>query len=165
MWSQLNGLDYTLIGLLGFSILISFIRGFAREAISLASWIVAGVLSFKYAVLLSQKISPTWIQSQTLRYTLAVIAIFIAVLMIGMVINMIIRLLFSKNMSVNFFDRIFGVCFGAVRGGFMIAVLLLLVHISPFNHTTWLQQSKIAPYFNPVVVKLYDQLPNKIGQT
>jgi membrane protein required for colicin V production len=47
-WSHLNWLDYAILGILVFSTLVSLVRGFVREAISLVVWIAAIWLGFLY---------------------------------------------------------------------------------------------------------------------
>ncbi|MCO6561298.1 MAG: CvpA family protein, partial [Gilliamella sp.] len=37
----MNWVDFTIIGIIAFSALISIVRGFVREALSLISWILA----------------------------------------------------------------------------------------------------------------------------
>ena len=40
--------DYTILGIIGLSSLISLMRGFVKEAMSLAVWIAAFFISSKY---------------------------------------------------------------------------------------------------------------------
>ena len=48
MIHALNWADYLIIAIVGVSVLISIIRGFIREILSLAVWIIAFVVAFKF---------------------------------------------------------------------------------------------------------------------
>lgn len=48
-----NYLDLMIIGIILFSIIISLLRGFVREVMSLASWIVAFLVANKFLSLFS----------------------------------------------------------------------------------------------------------------
>lgn len=40
-WQDFNWIDFTILGVVGISTLVSLVRGFIREAISLVIWVAA----------------------------------------------------------------------------------------------------------------------------
>ena len=41
-------IDYIIIGIIAFSIIVSLLRGFVREVMSLASWVVAFIVASQF---------------------------------------------------------------------------------------------------------------------
>ncbi len=41
-------IDYIIIGIIAFSILVSLLRGFVREVLSLGSWVVAFIVASRF---------------------------------------------------------------------------------------------------------------------
>ena len=82
----MNWADWAILAILGTSILISIIRGFVREAMSLLVWATALVV----AMLFYERVSP-WlvdlISTPSLRLLSAWLALFVGVLIVGSLIN------------------------------------------------------------------------------
>lgn len=58
--------DLIIIAIILMSALISLVRGFVKESISLASWIVAGFIALRYFTPLAELLEP-YIDSATIR--------------------------------------------------------------------------------------------------
>ena len=58
--------DLVIIGVIALSALISLIRGFVKESISLVTWVVAGLLALRYYAPMADLLEP-FINSVTLR--------------------------------------------------------------------------------------------------
>ncbi|MEM1244070.1 MAG: CvpA family protein, partial [Pseudomonadota bacterium] len=84
--TSLNWVDYTIIAVIAISTLISIVRGFVREFLSLLLWIVAFWLSFKFAADVAIRFK-AYIAQAEVRYLLAFVLIFIITLIVGMFIN------------------------------------------------------------------------------
>ena len=67
-------IDYIIIGIIAFSILVSLLRGFVREVLSLGSWIVAFIVASQFYPYLAAYL--TQIESMYIRNGTA-IAIFV----------------------------------------------------------------------------------------
>ena len=81
-WYSFNWLDYTIVGIVVLSTIVSFFRGFIREAISLCIWAIGIVLALKLAPQLEERIHAVthW---DTLSYVLAFGVVFFSVWLIG----------------------------------------------------------------------------------
>ena len=156
-WYDFNWFDYVMIGLVVLSVVISFFRGFVREAISLCVWAIGLLAAFKFAPLLEQHIHKitNW---DMMSYALAFMVIFISVWLVGLLISLVVRTI-TSGVGLGFVDRLLGVCFGVVRGGLVVAVLLMFISMSPHKDDGFVQGSKIAPRFNRVVALMDHHIP------
>ena len=62
----MSWIDLCIIGVIVLSALISLIRGFVKESISLVSWVVAGIIALRYYSPMADLLEP-FIVSVTLR--------------------------------------------------------------------------------------------------
>ena len=84
----MSWLDIVIIVIIVLSALISVVRGFVKETISLITWVVAGILAFRYFAPLAGVLEP-WVESSTIRNIVGFGALFISTLVIGAIINFI----------------------------------------------------------------------------
>ena len=160
--SHFNWVDYTIIGIIAFSIIISFFRGFLREAVSLVVWIAGVLLALKFATPVQVHLQ-AWIASATIRYIIAFVALFLVVFIVGALLNALLHAVVSKT-GLSATDRLLGIFFGGVRGLLIIAILLMFVSVGNVKDGTALAQSRLAPEFKPIVVWLNGFLPMQIKQ-
>jgi membrane protein required for colicin V production len=115
--------DYAVLAIVGFSVLLGVIRGFVREVIALAGWVIAFVVASVYggavAPLLAQQIP-----EENWRVLAAVAAVFVVVLVVvNMVALMASKLIKSAGLGVE--DRLLGSVFGLARGVLVVLALVL----------------------------------------
>lgn len=160
----LNWVDYTIIGIVVFSIIISFFRGFVREAVSLVVWVVGVLIALRFADPLQMYFKANaWIHSPTLRYVIAFVVLFLLVLVVGVVINSLIHLLVSK-VGLSLMDRLIGIFFGAARGVLIVAVLLMFAMVGNVHERGAVAQSHLAADFKPLVTWLNSFVPVRMKQ-
>ncbi|MBV8063318.1 MAG: CvpA family protein, partial [Nevskia sp.] len=75
-------LDYVFVGIVLLSVLWGALRGFIREALSLATWVAAFVLSLGYGPQFAEQYRPT-IASDPLRMVAGYAVPFFGVLLVG----------------------------------------------------------------------------------
>ncbi|ACJ20016.1 CvpA family protein [Coxiella burnetii] len=160
--SHLNWVDFAIIGIILFSIIISFFRGFVREAVSLVVWVAGIIVAIKFVEPV-QIYLQTWIVSSSIRYAVAFISLFLSVFIIGIILNMLIHVLLKKT-GLSITDRLLGIFFGAGRGFLIVAVLLLFVSIGSVEDGSLIAQSQLAPKFQPIVSWLNQFLPSQFKQ-
>lgn len=131
--------DALLLLVIVLSIVLSFFRGFVKEAISLISWVLAVVLGLKLAPMISHH----WLSglaSSTVAYVIAFVGVAVAVLLLGFVVSKIIKL-FATLTGLGIFDRALGVIFGFVRGVLLATLMTMLVSVTALASSSWFENS------------------------
>ena len=121
-------LDVVAIGIILISAVLAMVRGFVREVLSIASWLIAAVAAYYLYAPLQDVIQP-YVDNETLATIIAVVVVFIVVLVIVTYITMKIADLVVDS-RIGSMDRMFGFLFGAARG--------LLVVVVAFAGFIWL---------------------------
>lgn len=148
--SAFNGFDWLVVVILSLSALLSLWRGFSREALSLAGWVIA----FIAANLLARDASSylaALIENPTGRYIVAWSCVFVVVLLLaGLLSRLFSRLVRASGLGL--LDRLLGTVFGALRGLVIVLVLLyLLRELVPASEQQWLLRSQLAPRLDPLL--------------
>lgn len=116
--------DYVVLGILGVSILLSLMRGFIREFLGLASWIVAALAAKSFAVDVA-RLLPESIPNEGVRLVAAFVIVFLGILLIASLLAIALGELFKK-VGLGWLDRGLGGVFGCARGLLIVGVLVLL---------------------------------------
>lgn len=140
-------LDWTILGILLISALISIRRGFTKEAMSLASWVAALVVARLFSDNLASLLTG-WLANEAHRYTAAFIILFLATLIVGSLVNHLLGE-FVRMTGLTGTDRALGVVFGLLRGIIIVVAILALGRL--FALDQFWQDSVLIPYFEPVI--------------
>ncbi len=131
--------DWVLLGALLVSILIGVIRGFTREILGLATWILALGAALALAPLVVPMLESR-VSVPSLRIAAAYAVVFLAGLVIGSVITYVIASLVRKS-PLSGVDRMVGGGFGALRGVTIAVMMVWLVGMTPARQDPWWSQS------------------------
>ncbi|MGD8709895.1 MAG: CvpA family protein, partial [Ectothiorhodospiraceae bacterium] len=142
-------LDFVFLGIVAVSIVISLVRGFVREVVSVLVWVAAFWISLRYARALAVYLVP-WIDSPTLRVMGAFAALFIATLLLGALINFLAGTLVGRT-GLTGTDRVLGMVFGGLRGVLIVGLLVMVAGLTAVPRELWWQESLLAAYFRPWV--------------
>lgn len=156
-WHILTVVDYIIIAILSLSTMISLIRGFVREALSVTAWIIALWVALTFSITFSNNLTP-YIHNDSLRYGAAFFILFIAVLLLGAFINAVVTSVVHKT-GLSGTDRLLGLIFGFGRGVLLVAILLLLGNMTDAPKDVMWKQSQFIPMLQPVEVWLSQYIP------
>ena len=143
------------------STLISLVRGFVKESISLATWLIAGFIALSYYLVLAELLVP-YIESPTLSQAAAFAVLFISTLIVGAIINYMVSQLVSKT-GLSGTDKMLGLVFGAARGILIVAMIVLFAGLTPMPSESWWQESIMVEHFMKVALWIKDLLPVEIA--
>lgn len=151
-------IDYAIIGIIVFSALISLVRGFVREALSLVIWIGAFFVAGHFYPYLTDYF--TGIEDKMVRNGVAIAVLFVATLIVGAIVNYIIGTL-VRYTGLSGTDRVLGLCFGGLRGVLIVAALLFgLDSFTPFSNSEEWRNSELIPQFRYIVEWFFEYLRN-----
>ena len=141
----MSWLDIIIVCIIALSALISLIRGFVKESISLISWIVAGIIAFRYFSPMADLLEP-YLSSPMVRGVASFAILFISTLVIGAIVNFIMSQLVSKT-GLSGTDKALGVVFGGARGVLIVTMVVLLASLTPMPEAQWWRDSSMVGFF------------------
>lgn len=149
--------DWVILAIIGVSALISLLRGFVREALSLAGWVAAFFIAKMFYEPLAE-LFVDHIETNSIRLGVAWLSIFVATLIIAGIINYTVgRMVDAAGMSGT--DRFLGMFFGALRGVLIVALLVLgLKQFTPVPKDKWWGESSLIPHMEVVAAWFYEKL-------
>lgn len=126
------------------SVLIGFVRGFVKEAISIASLLIA-IWAAAYFGSDVGEISEQWISSAELQTWFGRILIFVVVLTIGGLIGWGLSKLVRLSV-LSGTDRVLGMMFGFCRSALIVGLLIIGGQFAGFDNDSWWEDSILIPF-------------------
>jgi membrane protein required for colicin V production len=154
--------DYGILIIVALSALISVMRGFVREALSLVAWVAAFWVAFAFHQHLATFFA-NYIEAPSLRLMSAFALLFVVTLIICAIINNLVAQLVKKT-GLSGTDRMLGVLFGVARGAVLVAILVLLAGLTPLPEDPWWKESIFIVHFQSMALWLRDFLPPDIAE-
>jgi membrane protein required for colicin V production len=157
----MSWLDYAILGVLAVSVVWGIWRGFVREVISLAGWVLAFLAANAVAGPLGDAL-PTSISSPEVRVLAAFLIVFIFTLSIATVAGMLLSRLL-KAAGLGGLDRTLGGLFGLARGVVILLALAIAAGLTTApRHPLW-KESVGAGMLTRTVLQLKPWLPPRLA--
>ncbi len=154
-------IDWAILIVIGISAGISLLRGFVREALSLAGWILAFFVAKGFYADFSALLVD-YIETPSLRFGVAWATLFLLTLTVSGLINYVIGRLVEKA-GLSGMDRIMGMAFGALRGVLVVALAVITLRtFTPVEQDNWWRQSQLIPHVEIIGNWFYDHLKDSI---
>lgn len=155
-------LDYAVLTIIGFSVLLSVMRGLVREVLALAAWAVAFVVAWLFGSELAA-IMPAEIPSEELRQLAGFAVLFFVVLLAMSLVAMAVsQMVKSAGLSVE--DRLLGAVFGLVRGVAVVTILVLLAGATALPSQPFWREAALRPVLERVAIVVKSWLPPAVNQ-
>lgn len=159
-----NYIDIGIVILILLSAIVGFVRGFVREAISLATWIAAIAVAFIFFERLADRL-PFNISNDLARLGISFVLLFLGVLILGSIINF----LFNKAVhaiGLGGADRVLGGAFGVLRGALVVTLLVLLMGLglTTFTDSSLWKGSKLVPHFSQAADWIKREIPEDVAE-
>ena len=126
----MTSFDYTVLLIIGISIVVSMMRGAVREVLAIMGWLAAIYVAKMYATQLIPLL-PADIPTEALKILAAHIIVFFAVLLVASLLTIALSSLIKK-IGLNWLNRGIGAVFGFVRGLLIVCVLVFLAGLTSF---------------------------------
>ena len=152
--------DYVVLGIIAISILVGAIRGFVKEAFSLAVWAAAFLVAFQYSGAIAMELEGH-IELPSARTALAFSGLFLLMLLIGGLVTFLIGKLVEKT-GLSGTDRLLGGVFGGVRGLALVLAVILVAGLTPVPNDPWWQTSRSIQSLLPLAKWASQYLPDYI---
>ncbi len=153
--------DYAIVAVIVLSAIISVIRGFVREALSLAGWILAFWVGLTFTRDLAMHLESR-ISVPSVRMAVAFFALFFVTLLLTALVNFLAVQLVEKT-GLSGTDRMLGVIFGTARGGVIVAILVLLAGFTALPRDPWWRDSALLHHFQDLALWIRSFLPPDIA--
>jgi membrane protein required for colicin V production len=154
-------IDWAILIVIGISAGISLLRGFVREALSLAGWVLAFFIAKGFYSDFSGLLTE-YIATPSLRYGVSWATLFLVTLTVSGLVNYLIGRLIEKA-GLSGMDRIMGMAFGALRGVLVVAVAVIALRsFTPVQQDPWWRQSALIPHVEIIGNWFYDHLKDSI---
>lgn len=157
----MNWLDVLIVVLIVLSAGISLMRGFVKEAFSLAAWLVAFWVAMTFAPRLDTMMVDR-IDSPSVRFIASFSVLFLLTLIAGALVNYLASTLVKKT-GLSGTDRMLGIVFGMARGIAIVAVIVLGAGLTSLPQEDSWRTSMLIPQFQEWAIWLRSYLPPDIA--
>ncbi len=150
--------DLAILAVILLSALLSLLRGFVVEVLSLTIWIGSVWLAAVLAGPLADRLD-LMIAVPSLRLGIAAAIIFLSGLLIGALLTWLMKTLVHQT-GLTATDRMLGMLFGALRGLVIVFALVLLAGFTPLPRDPWWGQSQMLPRLASAAIQVSQFLPD-----
>lgn len=155
-------IDYVVLAIVGFSVLLSVLRGLVRELLALAAWAIAFIVARLFGGDLAA-IMPPEIPGEELRWLAGFATLFLSVLLaMSLVAVAVSQLVKSAGLSVE--DRVLGAIFGLARGVAVVIVLALVAGLTALPRQQVWREAALRPLLELVALGVKGWLPPALAQ-
>jgi membrane protein required for colicin V production len=136
--------DWLIVAVVLLNVVMAAIQGFFSEILSMAGLVVGYIVAAWQYQRLAEWLT-SFLKNEWLAEIFGFLIIFFAILILFGIAGKIARKL-MKEVGLSGFDRFLGALLGVVKGGLVVAVVLM--GMTAFTPTsTMLEKSELAPYF------------------
>lgn len=156
----MNWADYAILGIIAISALVSVLRGFVREALSLAGWIAAFWVALSFSGSMAALLAST-IGAPAVRQAVAFFVLLLGTLMVSAMANLLAaRMVVTTGLTGT--DRTLGIVFGMARGTVIVAVLVMLAGLTALPDDPWWKESILIRHFEALAAGARSLLPSDV---
>lgn len=136
--------DYLIVAAVLISAVAGALRGFLRESVALAAWIIALFVAWHFSDLVAPHLGGLLSGSEVRPWAARVIIVMLVLLLgaaIGTLLAHFVRLSIFSGL-----DRLLGFAFGLLRGFLLLGVFVMLGQLLELPAEGWWRHSLMIPY-------------------
>jgi membrane protein required for colicin V production len=154
--------DYVVLTIIGFSVVVSVVRGFSREVLALLGWIVAFVAANALSGLVAEWFA-AFIQDGSTRALTAFVTVFIVTLVLASLFAMAVSRML-KGAGLGLEDRLLGGFFGFARGMLIVLVMVLISGLTALPRQPMWTDAMLSPPLEALAGALKPWLPTAVSR-
>ena len=141
---EIAAVDVTICIIIAISGIISLIRGFTKETMSLVIWLAAFFVAMSFKEVFAELLVGL-IELASMRQLAAWGILFVATLLLGAMVNFLLGKLVTST-GLGGTDRTLGLVFGVFRGLLIVLALVVVVPKAlPVDQDSWWTASQLIP--------------------
>jgi len=157
----MTGFDYTVLTVLGLSLLWALLRGFVRELMAIVGWVAAVVLSSVFTQPLAKSLPDSL--GPVLSNVLAFVVIFIGVWVISGFGGLLLGRLVQAA-GLGWSDRLLGAVLGLMRGLIIVLLLVMLAGLTPLPREPVWRDAVLSAPLETAVMAVKPLLPEDLAK-
>ena len=119
-------------------------RGFAKETLSLVTWIVAIWVAWNFSWVVTWFLGE-WAAAPELKVWTGRTIIFVVVLVAGGIAGQLVGSLI-RHSGLSGTDRVLGSIFGLGRGAIILGLAVLVLEMAGLDQDPWWREARLSPY-------------------
>jgi membrane protein required for colicin V production len=155
----LSVFDLGALAVIGLSVLVGFLRGLIREALTIVTWLGAALVAF-YAFPYAREVARRTIETEWMADAAALCVVFLAPLIV-IKVAAAAAVDHIPDGALGTIDRFAGAVFGAARGAVLVsaAYLGLTILVAPEDQPEGVKHALLLPYVKDGAVLLSRLMP------
>lgn len=154
--------DYAVLIIIASSVLVSVVRGFTREALSLAGWLIAFLAANALSGVVAGWFTPL-VKDPSLRVLAAFVAVFVVTLILASLTAMAVSGLLKKA-GLGLEDRLLGGFFGFARGLLIVLAIVLAAGLTALPRQPAWSDAMLSPPLEALAGALKPWLPQAVSR-
>lgn len=154
--------DWVLLAVLVFSMLLGAWRGMVYEVLSVLGWALSFYAAQYFAPSVAELL-PLAASSDAMRFAAAFVLVFIGALFAAGLLAFLMQKLVAA-IGLRPVDRTLGAAFGLVRGAILLLAAAVVIDMTALKSSAWWQESSGAPVLNATLKGLKPVLPEQFAK-
>jgi membrane protein required for colicin V production len=154
--------DWILLGVLVFSLLLGAWRGLVYEVLSLLAWVAAFYAAQWFAPQVAAWL-PMHSASQQIRHVAAFVLVFIAAVFVAGLVAFLVKKL-VESVGLRPVDRTMGAAFGLLRGLVLLLAATVVINMTALKGSAWWQESQGAVLLESSLKNIKPLLPEQFAK-
>ncbi len=156
----MSALDWLVILILTFSVILSLMRGLVTEIFSLGAWIVS-ILAGKWGAPIVAPLLPMDAQNESLNYFAGFVVVFLVVMVTVLLAGKLIKSALGA-IGLGGADRLVGGVFGLLRGVVILIGLTLAAGLTALPQTDFWKNAFSSRLLETLALSVQPLLPAKL---
>lgn len=137
--------DLLIVAIVAISVAVGIVRGFIREIVALATWLVAIWIAWHFSGFLHPYLGGV-LETPEQKAWVARGIVLVLVLLAGALVGAILSWVTTTAAGLSMIDRVLGILFGLTRGLVIVGFLALLGGTLKLDRESWWRHSTLMPY-------------------